>query len=851
MAGIETQVLSTGETFASLPWMVATAAGVWPDEQPPYLLRYYPLDPSESWNSVTGDGALSPLRPNFTLSVATAGRIYKPDPTSPAGSIPVLVASAGTPSNDVAHGFLARDGSVAAHDGLSVEAEFELRAVGGSTQGALTQGTGGTSPTRQAQRRIPTSDPSGSSSTENTTLAFSASANTSGPLPPATALDRVPLANGWRGNGVYIRAGGGRPLIQDGTGDDYSIYRMDHYIFVAYPVLNGSTPDLYLELWRNNYDLYLPIYQHKATLLAKQVVPNAAMNIQFDRSYRLRVEVVNVAGDPTFTAYIGDYKQAGVVAEMQAFKDGVFTSSTISTGPSGDGSINTTTGIVTDSGAEKITGNADKTFGVHACRERTIDLSAWSSSYPSPTPINVIEGLRRITVKRTDTDAIVYNDLFERSPGEYYGNSASEAVDGLFNFGTRADGAFLFDGSAETDFAAGDFKIRRLLATTDTLGADTTKTDYVTAYIDPDPGVTGYASGVGRFFVDTRPSTQFYNHHRGITVTGATDSTSGVFNVFLLGVAARGSMQAARQDSVAFVAEYVTDGAGAQTYLRLKIVEFHAWLWDDLNDVSNYSTIASVEVQASGAGIPVGYDMTGTHDLALKAEVIPTATTPTSAAQYTAYFDGAAVAFDTFASGVVQDATSKVVTDNSPTPNTTSGRSEAFFWYSQQPAETGGGVANYVPPRFTDWVEGTLTDDPVYLGPRQSVAVAGEGSPSVNFSTALDAVDWEFHVESYRPRYEATFASGHRYTSPQWGKARRVIVASAENLPKTTLEAVVSFYNARSGVGEAFYLNDPIPASMSAETPLVLSAVFASDALDYRREAEGVYSVRLTMIEVF
>jgi len=242
--------------------------------------------------------------------------------------------------------------------------------------------------------------------------------------------------------------------------------------------------------------------------------------------------------------------------------------------------------------------------------------------------------------------------------------------------------------------------------------------------------------------------------------------------------------------------------------------------------------------------------MTGPHPLALRAEAIDTATTPTSAAKYIAYFDGTAVEFDTFAAGVVQDATTKWVTHPSPTPSTTSGRSEAFFWYAVLPAETGGAVANYVPPQFTDWTEGTLTDDPIFSGPRESIIVAGEGTPSVNFSTALDAVDWAFHVESHRPRFEAEFASGHRYTAPQWGRARRVIVATAENLPKTTMDAVVSFYNARSGVGEAFYLNDPVPASMTSETPSVLSVIFAADALQYRRVSENCYSVALTMIEV-
>ena len=849
MAGIETQLLSPNESFAWLPWMVWTVSPATYDEQAPYLMRYYAFDPSVAWNP-TGDGSSSPLSPGAALYVSRAGRIYSPDSTSPAGGIPALVTSSAAPATAVAHAFLARDYAVAAHDGLSVEAEFELRAVGGSVQGALTQGTGGTAPTRQAQRRIPTSDPSGSSSVENTTLGFSSQTNTTGPLPPATALDRVPLANGWRGNGVFIRAGGGRPRVLNSIGDDYKVYQLDHYIFVAYPAANGSTSDLRLEIWRNNHDVYLPFYQHKATLLAKQVIPNAAMNIDFRRSYRLRVEVENVAGNPTFKAYIGDYTQNGVTGEMQAFKDGVFTTSTITAAPSGDAYITTATGVVTDTGAEKITANADKTFGVLGCRERTEDLTAWSTSYPSPTPINVLEGLHRITVRRTDTGAIVYNDLFERSPGEYYGNAVSEAVDGLFNFGNRIDGAFLFDGSAETDFANGDFKIRRLLATTDTLGADTVKTNYVTAYIDPDPGATGYASGVGRFYIDTRPSTQFYNHHRSISVTGATDAASAAPNTFLLGVAPRGAMQAGRQDSIAFLAEYVTDGAGAQTYLRLKIVEIHAWLWDDINSSSFSTTIASVEVQASGAGIPVGYDMTGTHTLALRAEAIDTATTPTSAAKYIAYFDGTAVVFDTFAAGVVQDATTKWVTHPSPTPNTTSGRSEAFFWYATLPAETGGAVANYVPPQFTDWTEGTMTDDPIFSGPRASIAVAGEGTPSVNFSTALDAVDWAFHVESHRPRFEAEFASGHRYAAPQWSNARRVIVATAENVPKSTMDAVVAFYNARSGVGEAFYLNDPVPASMTSETPSVLSAIFASDALQYRRISENCYSVALTMIEV-
>ena len=131
-----------------------------------------------------------------------------------------------------------------------------------------------------------------------------------------------------------------------------------------------------------------------------------------------------------------------------------------------------------------------------------------------------------------------------------------------------------------------------------------------------------------------------------------------------------------------------------------------------------------------------------------------------------------------------------------------------------------------------------------------TIAVAGEGTPSVNLKTVVD-VDWTVEVELQRPKYTAAFASGHRYTSPIYGRSRRIIVARAENVPKATFDSLVTFYNARKGITDPFFFDFPIPATLGSNTLTTISVIFTSSGLKVRRKMEGVYSVELEMVEVF
>ena len=139
-------------------------------------------------------------------------------------------------------------------------------------------------------------------------------------------------------------------------------------------------------------------------------------------------------------------------------------------------------------------------------------------------------------------------------------------------------------------------------------------------------------------------TTQVFNHHRRITCLFPDDGPSGNGNTFAVGVAARGFISPISRDCVAFFVYYTTDGAGVQTSLRLEVARLLGPYSQET--IAEAQPIAVIEKQAVGEAIPAGFNFPGqSHTVAFKVQTFSGATTPESAAEYTAFIDGTAVTF--------------------------------------------------------------------------------------------------------------------------------------------------------------------------------------------------------------
>jgi hypothetical protein len=355
---------------------------------------------------------------------------------------------------------------------------------------------------------------------------------------------------------------------------------------------------------------------------------------------------------------------------------------------------------------------------------------------------------------------------------------------------------------------------------------------------------------VARFFTYKRPSTQVFNHHRRISCVFPDDGPSGNANTFAVGVAARGFISPISRDCVAFFVYYTTDGAGVQTSLRLEVARLLGSYSQDT--IAEAQPIAVIEKQAVGEAIPAGFNFPSqSHTVAFRVQTFSGATTPESAAEYTAFIDGTAVTFDTFYQSSTQDGTTKVVTHPAPAVGTTQGRAESFFWYATADRVDSSGSENYSLPQWSAWTQLAVDPDPLFDGNGETVGVLGEGTGTVNLSTAVEHVDWNLSIQYELPRFDVPFASGHRYTSPRFENARRLITASATNVDKATMDLIVQFHAARKGIEDPFLFNFPIPATMASETYTVITVQFADqNGMVYRREAENTYSVQLNLLEL-
>lgn len=845
------QLIPKDDTFAAPDWANSTVGSA-QSSCHPYHFFYNAWDPSNSLLASASEYADCPFRSGGPLECSPFGVLYTPNPGSIADAMPVHMTDIILEAQDKMRAFVCREEDSLNHDGLSVEALWGLAGVGASTSGAENQGSGGTGAQRNAARKFPTTDDSGSTSIDNLGLGFNPEGNTDGYV--NITPQRTPGPDGWRGCGVAIRVGGGRPgLRASDVSPDYdsewSFRRIDGYILCAYPQA-GATGVLVVDLWRLNCNAS---NQMTPTRLVRQTITNGVGNWKKDRPYYLRVEAVNNSGDVDLKGYLGDYEQGGTVAERQLFRSGIFTTTAITAGPSGDGSVATTTGIVTDSGANKITAYTDKTFGVIMGRDRAVETSGLIGGNTQVQ--NTIEGLYRLTCKRTTGGVEVFNDLFERVPfADPQLPLIDEVVSGLFSIGVRQMGVWTHDSQAGNLGSATSTSYRgRLLGWTSGVTNTTAPNDYITALWNNNPPAGGNLPGtVRRIFLHKRPTDNRYNHYRQVRFKGAEDlaPASGSVGTIYYTLFVRGQATQYQHDGIALVVDVTTDGSNNQTVTNIAIRR----VFGNLSSAQVLGgEIARAVIQASGAAVPAGWAIPGVeNDMALKVERVDEGSDPNAPALLTAYWNSTAITFDTFGYGATQDATSKVVTLPAPWVEWSEGRVEGFGWYHAFTTVYNGGAWWRSYPEFRNWEDLGPTPDPGTAGGGVGVTIAvqGEGTPSAYLKSVVD-IDWSVEVEFLQPRYTATFDSGHRYTSPQFGKKRRVILARAENIDKTTYDALAAFYNARSGIEEPFYFNYPIPSSLGSNTLEEIVVCFTSTGLQVRRKAEGVYSVELEMVEVF
>lgn len=758
-----TQLIPKDESFTAPDWL-KTTFGAATHICPNYYFWMVGYDIQTSVIA-TGEGAIFPWRLNGPMYGLGWGDPFVPPnlpwPNSGDGAGMHMTkwssATAATGYDQCCH--LLREEDAFNLASLEIKGTWEVTSVGSAFFGSKTQGKKGSSPAPTGATRLPTTPSVTAATDETASLAVSPNLNTqTGGGGASSAFGSSSQYNGWTGNSLFMRAGGGKvetityPVSWSSTEPQYyRVQECDGYALGVYP----SGANLVAELWRMNAGAS----GVTVLLLAKQVVTGGVSGMRWDQPYTIRTTVSSVgSGNVTFTAFIGKYEQSGVTYdELQLFKSGVFTSDTITVGTSGDGAVNTTTGVVTDSGTLRITATVDKTIGFGMGPERQKDQGSISGT---PGEIfSVVEKMWGLRVKNLGDGRVVYHDLFERISKSVNSGGAvggvNRIVTGLFNTGTSLMGRFGSDTGGSFNAGIGNYKFRPSLLWTSALNDVTDPNDYATALFDPDTAfsVANSPADVTRWWGDNIPATQLYNQHRSVVVTGATGNS----NEFRVGLFLHGRLGAYVSTDpliicLAFVAIYTTDASGNQTSLTFFLQYVFGGSYFNWYNSNQYRRAYKV-VQAPGAAIVTGFDMTsGSHTLELE---VKTATEdPLGAQLLDAKFDGTAVTFDNFLNGAFSMPGSSTVTDPTPGvfPGTSgygnNGDSEGFF-FSSEDAQTAS-FGTFTPPRFSNFIELDLTPDPgsssnpqanpdvATVGAGSSVLIDVLGNDQAFFSATLD-----------------------------------------------------------------------------------------------------------------
>ena len=796
------------------------------------------------------------------------------------------------------------------HSTLDVKVSFGLEVVGGAGVGYAFSGRGTGSPTPgggftlpPSPTNHPTSQPfhTGQSPTQGGSWTagggLSGQGSDSSPLNPWAA---------WRGNAIFVRAGGGVPIAVNGATespftDANNTKRLwyygcvDHYAFVAYPSSSGGSataPDLKLELWQVSYTNPSGTSSNTERLLMSQSVSTGATDIDFRQPFHMRLVVANSGGDPTFKAYIGKYiDSSGVIQdEVQCFKDNVFsTTSTYPGSPGTNVSHNASTGLVTDSHSSKIAATTDKTIGFATATDANVDVSAELGA-SAPVFWATHTGVYEIEVK--DASRVKYKDLFERVV-EGTGRSGRNAVmNPLVTItgvqGAQANGMFTFDGYARqfpVSLSSSTLNldmVRQSLLWTDSGSDVDDPNDYVRLDYDYDNAVANRPYNVMRPCVMLRPSTQLYNHHRAISFMVGSEGNDFSTATYEVGIFLRGYFDGYNLYGLCCYVGWTTNNNqtinSAHVTLAYRNCKYSTS--DPASNADVRPTPTTVIARKSWAtGVSGGFD--NLYDtssggfkyftLDVECQNYAPANSPSPAGLYKVKWGEAGseayIELDD-QTAPFQSITSSPYTVVEPDPLVSSGRAEGFWFLCNQPQTTTGPATVFEDFRFKDWKELSLVTDPGgYTAPdaQASIAVSGEGTPSGSLNVTGGAlaiagdgvwdVESQVDVEFFYPIRKMQFDSGHTYGSPINSANRRRWRVRIKGMSLTVYQSLQSFFNSHNGSETPFTFKVPIPddgtaSGSTAEATETVYGWFSDDTLVVDEVTYRTYDVAFSVEEL-
>ena len=785
---------------------------------------------------------------------------------------------------------------------LTYKVTFDLRRAGVAGLGPAFGGRNGSSPSAAGAFAFPQVSPD--DDPDNTLQQQggpSSSWTSGGPNVGITATRAAGLWSAWRGNSLFFRAGRGYPYWNWG-GSSFSSRQgyftdTDYYGLFVYPKVNASAgeADLRIELWQVSFTNYTSA-TGVVRKLALQDIPNGAQYLDAKEPYHIRLVCRNATSSPTsdveIEVYLGNMLTAAGAdrGELQAFKDGVFDSTTYDIGT--DVTHSASTGVVTDAHADRISTYTGRALGFSAAPDRLTDIGPYlEASATEPVNLSVIEGIREVEVTDNSTSTVVFRDHFDRCVGyepivpQTTKGVITQAVNQFGMSGPVVNGLYTFDAFAD-DYGTGQSQIGRLLAWTDAyndrsiaVGLNNIRADYDRAGAFNTNATSVYS--VMRQYVHQRPSSQFYNHNRSIEFkpgeehpglpskpAGALDSITYEF-----GIGARGTHTGKRCRGLVCYLSWITDADNTVTYAEIILAERNAAYNADNPYLTDYRIArrkwsTAAEVADFNTNFPI-YDGNW-HSLSLRAEFYGSPTNPSSAAEYRVQLDSTEIEFTDDTQPYVSDTSSPyAVIQNDPTY--ANGTQEGFFFLSSATEYSIGTsplFRNYAPMDVQNWQEGALSPEPepgdIDPDDMASIVVGGEGTPVGYLNASPGAlemtgggvwdVDAEVSVEFSIPVRRTRFDSGHAFTGAKDSGTRRAWTVVVRVASLSLCQSVQDFYNDHNGSEVPFYFIVPIPAdgyedALEPEDTETATVYFREDSLQAELVGPGVYNLSFGLEE--
>ena len=811
------QVLPADQPFDTLGWIAAA------NPHPLYEVAYVPAKPFVHIGA-GGSGSQSPAI-NLVGYLSDAPKREGLDYIEVSGT---RIGTGGSGDTEL-RCFAWHDEDPLAHADLDVTATFRYDQAGSSLASTF-------EPESQLLRTSEGTTPGG-------TLPITS--GTGGSWSSGMNAEKLPIPiggekQGWNGAGLMLRCQGPTyaETISPQTPASTFVRRLDHYFLWVYPETDSTISSLVAVL--------LSVYFTAASAtggrlreLARHVIPAGVKGMDFAAPYALRVEIDDVAGDPTMDCYLGPWTSPGgtVYSEVHLFDTEILGGTVTSV----DADASVANGTVTDTSANKIT--ATGTIGFACGRDRKKVLTGTAET-------SLRDGIVSLDAKRLSTGATLLRDEFTRVGfiGEgpnlngVYLITSSHAKRGswyqsLWSYGMTA--------ATDNSFAELDPQMIR---------ADATSSYAPLAYAELDmeadsPPAVSNVFPADRDFYAFRPSDYDDAHHRVVEFkmpgqeTGNPNYTAQVYRV---GIVLRGAaVISVVQTGIAASCFVTTNASGAQAYLDFRL-DYRTRNPVDPDGPATNTRLASVIIH-SGGSPPAGFDLFdgAFHELAFECYVQTGGTQVGAPSVYKLWLDGTQVVFDTIhpaGSGITIQADGTVI-DSSPLA--AAGFVEGVFYATQNPETDATGTAVWTPPQIRSWTQGALTlsgggTDPDTM---ETIAVSDEGaaSPVGDLGTVLEP-DFPFTIEYHRRAYRTRFDSGHTYSSPAGQRRRRVFQFRKTGATTAEHDALVSFWNTHEAT--------EIPFNWTPEGESALVGAFLPGTLEVEELSQHVYRLGFDVLEL-